>query len=119
MKTVGAPVTYFEAMVYNNHRTGGLSSMEMCRTDTDGTYGKSAAVARVERDSSGHHCTVYKNHFYNKNNSCDYDCAFDDRLAVVGNGAMRTNVSVAAYGSSQKTERIIQNSIPRTMARNE
>ena len=119
MKTVGAPVTYFEAMVYNNHRTGGLSSMEMCRTNTDGTYGKSAAVARVEQDHGRHHCTAYKNHFNNKHNSCDYDCAFDDRLAVVWNGAMRTDVSVAAYGSSQRTERSIQNSIPRTMTRNE
>ena len=119
MKTVGAPVTYFEAMVYNNHRTGGLSSMEMCRTSTDGTYGKSAAVARVERDHGRRHCTAYKNHFNNKNNSCDYDCAFDDRLAVVWSGAMRTDVSVDAYGSSQRTERIIQNSIPRTMTRNE
>jgi hypothetical protein len=119
MKTVGAPVTYFEAMVYNNHRTGGPSSMEMCRTNTDGTYGKNAAVARVEQDRSRHYCGAYKKHFSNKNNSCYYDCAFDDRLAVVWNGAMRTDVSVAAYGSSQRTERIIQNSIPRTMARNE
>ena len=119
MKTVGAPVTYFETMVCNYRRTGGPSSMEMCRTNTDGTYGKSAAVARVERDHGRRHCTAYKNHFNNKNNSCDYDCAFDDRLAVVWSGAMRTNVSVAAYGSSQKTERIIQNSIPRTRTRNE
>ena len=119
MKTVGAPVTYFETMVCNYRRTGGPSSMEMCRTNTDGTYGKSAAVARVERDHGRRHCTAYKNHFNNKNNSCDYDCAFDDRLAVVWSGAMRTDVSVAACGSSQRTERIIQNSIPRTMARNE
>ena len=119
MSAVGALATSFEAMVYNNHRTGGLSSMEMCRTSTDGTYGKSAAVARVEQDRSKHYCGAYKNHFGNKNNSCDYDCAFDDRLAVVWNGAMRTYVTVSSYGSSQKTERIIQNSIPRTMARNE
>lgn len=99
MKTVGAPVTYFEAMVCNFR-------------NTDGTYGKSAAVARVEGDHGRRHCTAYKNHFNDKHNSCDYDCTPDDRLAVVWNGAMRTNVSVAAYGSSQRTERIIQNSIP-------
>ena len=119
MKTVGAPVTYFEAMVYNNHRTGGLSSMEMCRTSTDGTYGKSAAVARVEQDRSKLYCRAYKNHFVNKNNSCYYDCAVDERLAVVWNGAMRTDVTVSYRSGSQRTERIIQNSIPRTMARDE
>ena len=119
MKTVGAPATCFEAVVYNYHRTGSPSSVEMCRINTDGTYGKSAAVARVEQDHGRHHCTAYKNHFNNKHNSCDYDCTPDDRLAVVWSGAMRTDVSVAARGSSQRTERIIQNSIPRTMARNE
>lgn len=39
MKTVGAPVTYFETMVCNY-------------------YGKSAAVARVERDHGRRQCTA-------------------------------------------------------------
>ena len=115
MKTTGPLATSFEAMVYNYRGADGRSSMEMCRASTDGKYGKTAVVAQVERDRDRYLCGVYRNHF----NSYFHDCEFDNRIAVVWNGAMRTDVSVFDRSGSQRTERIIQNSIPRTLTRNE
>ena len=119
MTTTGALATSFEAMVYSYRGSDGRSSMEMCRANTDGKYGKTALVARVEQDHGSTHCRAYKNHYSNKNISCVYDCEFDNRIAVVWKGAMRTDVSVSNHCGSQRTERVIQNSIQRTLARNE